>query len=103
MPRRGKGQRRIRPRRLERKRLDDPKPAGRPRARLVHVAIGVGTTGRKRSPTDACCKDGEEQRSKREFQRNLSLNRTSTARKPSRQPIFFPCARERGSNFTGSS
>jgi len=103
MPRWGKGQRRIRPRRLERERLDNPKVAGRPRTRLVDVAVRVGTTGRKRSPTDACCKDGEEQRSKRELQRNLSLNRTSTARKPSRQPIFFPCARDRGSNFTGNS
>src|SRR5262245_23145300 len=103
MPRGGKGQRRIRPRRFEGERLDNPKPAGRPRGRLVHVAIRVGTTGRKRSPTNACCEDGKEQRSKRDFQRNLSLKRTSTARTPSRQPIFFPCARERGSNFTGSS
>jgi NAD(P)-dependent dehydrogenase (short-subunit alcohol dehydrogenase family) len=64
-------------------RLDNPKPAGRPRGRLVHIAIRVRTTGRKRSPTHACCKDGEKQRGKREFQRNLSLKRTSTARTPS--------------------
>src|SRR5215470_1854778 len=99
----GKGQRRIRPRCLEGQRLDNPKPPGRPRVRLVYVAVRVGTTGRVRSPTDAGCTDREKQRGKREFQRNLSLNRTSTARTPSRQPIFFPCARERASNFTGSS
>src|SRR5262245_28198137 len=103
MARGGEGQRRIGPRRVERERLDNAKAAGCPRVRLVHVAVRVGAAGGKRAPADACCKDGEEQRSKREFQRNLSLNRTSKARKPSRQPIFFPCARERGSNFTGSS
>src|SRR6478672_9097574 len=98
-----KCQRRIRPRRLERERLDNPQLARRPCMRLVDVAVRVGTTGRKRSPTDACCKDGEEQCSKRESQRNRSLNSTSSARTPSRQPIFLPCARERGSNFTGNS
>ena len=103
MPRGGKGQRRVGPRRVERERFDNSKRAGRPSVRLMHVAVRVGAAGRKRSPPDACCKDGEEQCSKRKFQRNLSLKRTSTARKPSRQPIFFPCARERGSNFTGSS
>src|SRR5678815_4911893 len=100
MPRGGKGQGRIGPRRVERERLDNPKPTSRPRDRLVHVAVRVRATGRKRSPANACCKDGEEQRSKRDPQRNLSLNRTSTARTPSRQPIFFPCARERGSNLS---
>ena len=103
MPRGSKRQRRIRPRCLERERLDNLKLARRPRTRLLHVAVRIGTTRRKRSPADACCKDGEEQCSKREFQRNLSLTSTWSARTPSRQPIFLPCARERGSNFTGSS
>src|SRR4029453_18594782 len=103
MPRGGKRQRCVRPRCLGRERLDNPKLARRPRTRLVHVAVRIGTTRRKRSPAHACCKDGEKQCSKREFQRTLSLKSTSSARTPSRQPIFFPCARERGSNFTGSS
>ena len=99
----GERQRRVGPGRLERERLDDPEPARRPGVRLMHVAVGIGTTRDKRSPMDACCNDGEEYGSKRDLQRNLSLKRTSIARTPSRQPIFFPCARDRGSNRTGSS
>ena len=105
VPGRRKRQRRIRPRRLERQRLRHLQAPRGPALGLVQVAVGVRPAGDEAPPPDARRRRPAASSSATPTRLIAAARRTSTcsARTPSRQPIFLPCARDRGSNRTGTS
>ena len=104
MPDRSKRQRRVRPRRLQRQRLGHLQAARCPALRLVQIAVGVRPARDKAFPRQAHGKDGgDEKRDALSASSQPLGEKHLSARTPSRQPIFLPCARDRGSNRTGSS